>query len=139
MEDNQKDFLILKAGWNEAVRETLKILEKKYKKYENMKSVKSDISKLLAIYGNYEKCDCPCEILKFYEKSNYGYIILNCIDKIEGYMIDLKSKTYMSMSEVDCLFDINNLEPNAIEKYNTETQAKEELQKILNKFEKAED
>lgn len=139
MEDNDKDFIFLKTGWNEAVREVLKILDKKYNKYQNMASVKNDITKLLSIYGNYEKSDCPCEILKYYEKSNYGYIIINYIDKIEGYILDLKTKTYMSMSEVDCLFDINNLEANSIQEFKNEQEAQKELENILSKFKKAEE
>ena len=47
MKENKKDFLILKTGWNEAVREVLNILDKKYSKYKNMYSVKQDIKKLL--------------------------------------------------------------------------------------------
>ena len=139
MEDNKKDFILLKTGWNEAVREVLRILENKYKKYENMTSVKVDIEKLLNVYGNFDKSECPCEIFKYYEKCNYGYIIFNCIDKVEGYMIDLKSKTYMSMTEADCLFDINNLEANYMQKFDTEIDGKLELEKILSKFKKADD
>lgn len=139
MEENKKDFLILKTGWNEAVREVLNILDKKYSKYKNMYSVKQDIKKLLDAYGKYEKLDFPCEILKYYENKEYGYILLNCIDKIEGYCLELKTKTYTAMSEVDCLFDINNLPANSIQEFENEEKARIELNKILSNFKKAED
>lgn len=139
MEENKKDFLILKTGWNEAVREVLNILDKKYSKYKNMYSVKQDIKKLLDAYGKYDKKDYPCEILKYYENKEYGYILLNCIDKIEGYCLDLKEKTYIIMSQVDCLFDINNLPANSIQEFKNEELAREELNKVLSNFKKAED
>lgn len=139
MEENKKDFLILKTGWNEAVREVLNILDKKYSKYKNMYSVKQDIKKLLDAYGKYDKKDYPCEILKYYENKEYGYILLNCIDKIEGYCLELKTKTYTAMSEVDCLFDINNLPANSIQEFENEENAREELNKVLSNFKKAED
>ena len=139
MEENKKDFLILKTGWNEAVREVLNILDKKYSKYKNMYSVKQDIKKLLDAYDQYDKKDYPCEILKYYENKEYGYILLNCIDKIEGYCLDLKEKTYIIMSQVDCLFDINNLPANSIQEFKNEELAREELNKILSNFKKAED
>lgn len=139
MEENKKDFLILKTGWNEAVREVLNILDKKYSKYKNMYSVKQDIKKLLDAYGKYDKKDYLCEILKYYENKEYGYILLNCIDKIEGYCLDLKEKTYIIMSQVDCLFDINNLPANSIQEFKNEELAREELNKILSNFKKAED
>ena len=139
MKENKKDFLILKTGWNEAVREVLNILDKKYSKYKNMYSVKQDIKKLLDAYGKYDKKDYPCEILKYYENKEYGYILLNCIDKIEGYCLDLKEKTYIIMSQVDCLFDINNLPANSIQEFENEEKAREELNKILSNFKKAED
>ena len=139
MEENKKDFLILKTGWNEAVREVLNILDKKYSKYKNMYSVKQDIKKLLDAYDQYDKKDYPCEILKYYENKEYGYILLNCIDKIEGYCLDLKEKTYIIMSQVDCLFDINNLPANSIQEFKNEELAREELNKVLSNFKKAED
>ena len=139
MEENKKDFLILKTGWNEAVREVLNILEKKYSKYKNMYSVKQDIEKLLDTYDQYDKKDYPCEILKYYENKEYGYILLNCIDKIEGYCLNLKEKTYIIMSQVDCLFDINNLPANSIQEFENEEKARLELNKILSNFKKAED
>lgn len=139
MKENKKDFLILKTGWNEAVREVLNILDKKYSKYKNMYSVKQDIKKLLDAYGKYDKKDYPCEILKYYENKEYGYILLNCIDKIEGYCLDLKEKTYIIMSQVDCLFDINNLPANSIQEFENEELAREELNKVLSNFKKAED
>lgn len=139
MEENKKDFLILKTGWNEAVREVLKILDEKYSKYKNMDSVKKDIKKLLDTYDQYDKKDYPCEILKYYENKEYGYILLNCIDKIEGYYLDLKEKTYIIMSQVDCLFDINNLPANSIQEFENEEKARVELNKILSNFKKAED
>lgn len=139
MEENKKDFLILKTGWNEAVREVLNILDKKYSKYKNMYSVKQDIKKLLDAYDQYDKKDYPCEILKYYENKEYGYILLNCIDKIEGYCLNLKEKTYIIMSQVDCLFDINNLPANSIQEFENEKKAREELNKILSNFKKAED
>lgn len=139
MEENKKDFLILKTGWNEAVREVLKILDEKYSKYKNMDSVKKDIKKLLDTYDQYDKKDYPCEILKYYENKEYGYILLNCIDKIEGYCLDLKEKTYIIMSQVDCLFDINNLPANSIQEFENEEKARVELNKILSNFKKAED
>lgn len=139
MEENKKDFLILKTGWNEAVREVLNILDKKYSKYKNMYSVKQDIKKLLDAYDQYDKKDYPCEILKYYENKEYGYILLNCIDKIEGYCLDLKEKTYIIMSQVDCLFDINNLPANSIQEFENEEKAREELSKVLSNFKKAED
>lgn len=136
MEDNKKDFIFLKTGWNEAVREVLRILDTKYNKYSNMDSVKNDIKKLLSVYEDNEKHECHCEILKYYENTDYGYIILNCIDKIEGYVLNLKNNTYISMTETDCLFDINNLEANSIQEFKNEILAREELEKTLNKFEK---
>lgn len=139
MEENKKDFLILKTGWNEAVREVLNILDKKYSKYKNMYSVKQDIEKLLDTYDQYDKKDYPCEILKYYENKEYGYILLNCIDKIEGYCLNLKEKTYIIMSQVDCLFDINNLPANSIQEFENEEKARLELNKILSNFKKAED
>lgn len=139
MEENKKDFLILKTGWNEAVREVLNILDKKYSKYKNMYSVKKDIKKLLDAYDQYDKKDYPCEILKYYENKEYGYILLNCIDKIEGYCLNLKEKTYIIMSQVDCLFDINNLPANSIQEFENEELAREELNKVLSNFKKAED
>lgn len=139
MKENKKDFLILKTGWNEAVREVLNILDKKYSKYKNMYSVKQDIKKLLDAYDQYDKKDYPCEILKYYENKEYGYILLNCIDKIEGYCLDLKEKTYIIMSQVDCLFDINNLPANSIQEFENEEKARVELNKILSNFKKAED
>lgn len=139
MEENKKDFLILKTGWNLAVREVLNILDKKYSKYKNMYSVKQDIKKLLDAYDQYDKKDYPCEILKYYENKEYGYILLNCIDKIEGYCLNLKEKTYIIMSQVDCLFDINNLPANSIQEFENEEKARVELNKILSNFKKAED
>lgn len=139
MKENKKDFLILKTGWNEAVREVLNILDKKYSKYKNMYSVKQDIKKLLDAYDQYDKKDYPCEILKYYENKEYGYILLNCIDKIEGYCLNLKEKTYIIMSQVDCLFDINNLPANSIQEFENEELAREELNKVLSNFKKAED
>lgn len=139
MEESKKDFLILKTGWNLAVREVLNILDKKYSKYKNMYSVKQDIKKLLDAYDQYDKKDYPCEILKYYENKEYGYILLNCIDKIEGYCLNLKEKTYIIMSETDCLFDINNLPANSIQEFENEEKARVELNKILSNFKKAED
>ena len=139
MEENKKDFLILKTGWNEAVREVLNILDKKYSKYKNMYSIKQDIKKLLDTYDQNGKLDYPCEILKYYENKEYGYILLNCIDKIEGYCLNLKEKTYIIMSQVDCLFDINNLPANSIQEFENEENAREELNKVLSNFKKAED
>ena len=139
MEENKKDFLILKTGWNLAAREVLNILDKKYSKYKNMYSVKQDIKKLLDAYDQYDKKDYPCEILKYYENEQFGYILLNCIDKIEGYCLDLKEKTYIIMSQVDCLFDINNLPADSIQKFENEEKARVELNKILSNFKKAED
>lgn len=139
MKENKKDFLILKAGWNEAIREVLIILNNKYSKYRNMYSVKQDIEKLLDTYDQNGKLDYPCEILKYYENKEYGYILLNCIDKIEGYCLDLKEKTYIIMSQVDCLFDINNLPANSIQEFENEELAREELNKVLSNFKKAED
>lgn len=139
MEENKRDLLCLKAGWNEAVREVLNILDKKYSKYKNMYSVKQDIEKLLDTYDQNGKLDYPCEILKYYENKEYGYILLNCIDKIEGYCLDLKEKTYIIMSQVDCLFDINNLPANSIQEFENEELAREELNKVLNNFKKAEE
>lgn len=139
MEENKRDLLCLKAGWNEAVREVLNILDKKYSKYKNMYSVKQDIEKLLDTYDQNGKLDYPCEILKYYENKEYGYILLNCIDKIEGYCLDLKEKTYIIMSQVDCLFDINNLPANSIQEFENEEKAREELNKVLSNFKKAED
>ena len=141
MKENKKDFLILKTGWNEAVREVLNILDKKYSKYKNMYSVKQDIKKLLDAYGKYEKLDFPCEIYKYYPYGNvdYGHIILSCIDKIEGYCLNIKERTYLEMSETDCLFSINNLTANSIQEFENEEKAREELNKILSNFKKAED
>lgn len=139
MEENKRDLLCLKAGWNEAVREVLNILDKKYSKYKNMYSVKQDIEKLLDTYDQNGKLDYPCEILKYYENKEYGYILLNCIDKIEGYCLNLKEKTYIIMSQVDCLFDINNLPANSIQRFDNEELAREELNKVLSNFKKAED
>ena len=139
MKENKKDFLILKTGWNEAVREVLNILDKKYSKYKNMYSIKQDIKKLLDTYDQNGKLDYPCEILKYYENKEYGYILLNCIDKIEGYCLNLKEKTYIIMSQVDCLFDINNLPANSIQEFENEELAREELNKVLSNFKKAED
>ena len=139
MEENKRDLLCLKAGWNEAVRGVLNILDKKYSKYKNMYSVKQDIEKLLDTYDQNGKLDYPCEILKYYENKEYGYILLNCIDKIEGYYLDLKEKTAIKMSDTDCLFDINNLPANSIQRFDNEDKGREELNKILQNFKKAED
>ena len=141
MEENKKDFLILKTGWNEAVREVLKILDEKYSKYKNMDSVKKDIRKLIDTYGIYEKNDFKCEVYKYYPYNNvnYGQIILNCINKIEGYCLDIKEHTYMEMSETDCLFSINNLKANSIQEFKNEKLAREELNKVLSNFKKTEE
>ena len=130
MEENKKDFLILKAGWNEAVRKD---------KYKNMYSVKQDIEKLLDTYDQYEKLEYPCEIYKYYDNTDYGYIVLSCINSIEGYCLNLKEKTYIEMSKVDCLFDINNLTANSIIEFKNKELAKEELNKILQNFKKTEE
>lgn len=139
MEENTRDLLCFKAGWNEAVREILMILNNKYSKYKNMYSLKQDIEKLLNVYNKDGKLDYPCEILKYYENKDYGYVLLNCIDKIEGYCLNLKEKTTIKMSETDCLFDINNLPANSIQSFDNEEKGREELNKILQNFKKAEE
>lgn len=139
MEDNKKDFLVLKAGWNEAIRKVLIILDKKYNRYKNMYSVKQDIEKLLDTYDQFDKNDYSCEILKYYEDKKYGFVLLNCIDKIEGYYLDLERKTFVEMSEVDCLFDLNNLSPFSTQNFKNKNEANLELEKILSNFKKAED
>lgn len=138
MEDEKKDFILYRTGWNSAIKEVLKILENKYEVYSNMNSIKNDISKLSEIYGNYNVNDFKCEILKYYESKEYGFIILNCIDKIEGYYLDLKEKITIQMSKTDCLFDINNLKANSIQEFKNEKLAREELNKVLSNFKKAE-
>ena len=139
MEENKKDFLILKTGWNEAIREVLKLLDTKYDKYKNMYSVKKDIGKLLNTYSPNEKLEYTCEIYKYYDNTDYGYIVLNCIDSIQGYVLNLKNNTYEKMNKVDCLFDINNLTANSILEFKNEDLARKELNKILSNFKKAED
>lgn len=139
MEENKRDLLCLKAGWNEAIREVLIILNNKYSKYRNMYSIKQDMEKLLNTYDQNGKLDYPCEILKYYENKDYGYVLLNCIDKIEGYYLDLKEKTAIKMSDTDCLFDINNLSANSIQNFDNEEKGREELNKILQNFKKAEE
>ena len=139
MEENKRDLLCLKAGWNEAIREVLIILNNKYSKYRNMYSIKQDMEKLLNTYDQNGKLDYPCEILKYYENKDYGYVLLNCIDKIEGYYLDLKEKTAIKMSDTDCLFDINNLSANSIQSFDNEEKGREELNKILSNFKKAEE
>ena len=139
MEENKRDLLCLKAGWNEAIRKVLIILDKKYNKYRNMYSIKQDIEKLLDTYDQFDKNDYSCEILKYYEDKKYGFVLLNCIDKIEGYYLDLKEKTAIKMSDTDCLFDINNLSANSIQSFDNEEKGREELNKILQNFKKTEE
>lgn len=139
MEENKRDLLCLKAGWNEAIRKVLIILDKKYNKYRNMYSIKQDIEKLLDTYDQFDKNDYPCEILKYYEDKKYGFVLLNCIDKIEGYYLDLEEKTAIKMSDTDCLFDINNLSANSIQSFDNEEKGREELNKILQNFKKTEE
>lgn len=139
LKDEKKDFILYRTGWNSAINEVLRILEQKYNTYGNINSIKEDIKKLSNIYeNNYGIKEYKCEILKYYESKDYGYIILNCIDKIEGYYLDLKEKTAIKMSDTDCLFDINNLSSNSIIEFDNEKKGREELNKILQKFKKAE-
>lgn len=140
METNKKDFIFLRTGWNEAIREVLNILNKKYYNYTNMDSVKKDIGKLLDYYGDYEQLEITCELYKYYSYDNadFGFLILNCIDRIEGYCLNIKEKTFTELSQTDCLFDINNLEPMYYHEFKNQKEALEELNKILSKFKKAE-
>lgn len=134
MEENKKDFLIMKSGWNEALRNVLDVINKKYDVYKNIDSLKMDIEKLLNVLGNYDKNNFPCEILKYYENKEYGIVILNGVDFIEGYMLNLEDKTYEEIDKVKCLYDINNFQANSKKGYKTEEEARLELNRILEKF-----
>ena len=138
MEENQKDFLIMKSGWNEALRNVLNIIEKKYDLYKNIDSLKNDIDKLLNVYGIYTKENFPCEILKYYESNGFGSVILNGVDFIEGYKLNLQDNTYEASSKTDCLYAINNFQANSRKQFKNEVEGRAELDKILMKFKKCE-
>lgn len=134
MEENKRDFLIMKSGWNTALRNVLDVINKKYDNYKNIDSLKIDIAKLLNVLGSYDKKDFPCEILKYYENKEYGIVILNGVDFIEGYMLNLENKTYEKIDKVKCLYDINNFQANAKKDYKNEEEARIGLEKILSNF-----
>lgn len=118
MEKEQEDFLILKAGYNEAINEILEIIDKNiYLDEENKKVLKDMILRKQRLHwiGNAEY---EGFLYKYYdEKSKIGYILFDDIYELKGVCIFVEEGKYKKIDEKELIFARNNYKIIATEKF----------------------
>ena len=118
MEKEQQDFLILKAGYNEAINEVLETIDKNiYLDEENKKVLKDMILRKQRLHwvGNTEY---EGFLYKYYdEKSKIGYILFDDIYELKGVCIFVEEGKYKKIDEKELIFARNNYKIIATEKF----------------------
>jgi len=98
-----EDYIILRAGYNNAVNEILKEL----KDMPNYDILESRIERLKIKYNEGYKG----VLAKLYDKENQlGYTILNDTEGIKGVCIFIADKKYKELDEEELVFVIKNVE-----------------------------
>lgn len=129
-----EDFIILNAGYQSAIRESLENL-KDLNEYDIIKNRLDRIAERYRISHDNNKYKGV--LGKYYDKENdLGYLILNDINHIEGVVLLLSNKKYEILPEEELVFVINTIKNFKLKEFNNEQKIKEEYNNILNNFTK---
>jgi hypothetical protein len=117
MKENE-DFIILKAGYNEAINEVLETIDKNiYLDEENKKVLQDMILRKQRQHwiGNTEY---EGFLYKYYdEKTKIGYIIFDDIYELKGVCIFIEEGKFKKIDEKELIFARNNYKIIASEKF----------------------
>lgn len=127
-----EDFIVLNAGYQKAVNESLEVLSD----LENFDIIKDRLLRL----GDKEraindKIGYMGNISKYYDRKNdLGYIIFDDIYDINGVMLFVSKKEYKKIDEKELIFIKNNMKPFTSRNYKDKDLIYKEYQEMLNDF-----
>lgn len=127
-----EDFIVLNAGYQKAVNESLEVLSD----LENFDIIKDRLLRL----GNRTRAindnvGYTGYISKYYDKDNdIGYIIYDDIYGINGAMLFVSKKEYKKIEEKELIFIKNNMKPFIIKDYKDKDLIYKEFQEMLKEF-----
>lgn len=127
-----EDFIVLNAGYQTAVNESLEVLSD----LENFDIIKDRLLRL----GDKEraindKIGYMGNISKYYDRKNdLGYIIFDDIYDINGVMLFVSKKEYKKIDEKELIFIKNNMKPFTSRNYKDKDLIYKEYQEMLNDF-----
>lgn len=130
MDQNKKDYIIIKAGYDCAINEILEEL----KNLPNYDIIKSRILRKQQQHfiGNREY---EGFLYKFYEEENQlGYLIFDDIYGIKGVCIFIEEGTYKELEEDELIYAKNNILCIWKEKFSQKDLINLRYEELLNKF-----
>lgn len=130
-----EDFVILKAGYNEAINEVMEIIDKNiYIDEENKKVLKDMILRKQRQHwiGNTEY---EGWLYKYYdEQAKIGYILFDDIYELKGVCIFIEEGKYKKIDEKELIFAKNNYKMLASEKFTNKDLISLRYDEWLSKF-----
>lgn len=131
------DYIILKSGYNTAIRDVLNTIDNNiYIDEENKTVLKQQILKKQSQFfiGNtqYEGT-----LTKYHDiKNGLGYIIFDDIYELKGVCIFIEKGKYVDLDEKELIFVKDNFEVKYIESFTNKDLINLRYEEWLNKFEK---
>ena len=100
-----EDFVILKAGYDQAIQDAFL----KLKDLDNYDIIRYRLNKMKESFGK-DKASYKGIMYKFYDKeSNAGYIIFDDNFSTKGVIIDISSKEKELITESECIYLIEKM------------------------------
>lgn len=127
-----EDFIVLNAGYQTAIKDSLEILK-------DLQDFDIITDRLLRLSDRErtlkEKNGYLGKILKYYDKeNNMGYVIKDDIYNIEGNLLLLDIKRIKKLTEKELVFVKNTMKPSMIKEFKNEEELDKEYGEIINKF-----
>lgn len=120
--NNNEDYIILKAGYNNAINDILPYIKNEIEK--------EDILRKQAIYNGTDK-EYKGKQSKYWDKYNdLGYIIFEDVFGTIGFMIDLKTKIPIRINLEEIKFIKNNFHENIYKMYDYLLDLETDIKKI---------
>lgn len=126
MENNDQDFIIMKAGYNQAINDILELVDDDVLKEKILRKQRA------FLLGNREY---ECKISKYYLKQeNIGYVIFDDLYELKGICLNLNNNEIINMPEDEIIKTRKILEPNETYTYKNRDLANFNYNNIIKPF-----
>lgn len=136
MDDNEQDLIIIRAGYNIAIRDVLDIIDKNiYLDEDNKIILRNHILKKQSqfLLGNTEY---EGSLYKYYDiKNQLGYIIFDDIYELKGVCIFIEEGKYIKIDEKELIHIKNNFEIKYFESFKNKDLINLRYEEWISKFE----